>query len=196
MAEPQDSYPESATLGAHKAATNGEGREAIEEALASNGEGLAAVIEQTDELENALETAILVAATADDEEVEYVTDSTANLVAAVDGLSTAETAALAETVGEDADELGEALETVLELQRAGHLDDLADLARTLSTLEIDEDTARGLNAVLAAVGEAERDSEPVGLLGAVGGLRSADGRAGLGYVVAVLKAVGRRLRGR
>ena len=167
-----------------------------------------------------------------------------NLVEAVDGLSTEEMAALATAVGEDADDLAAALETVLALQREGHLDDLVtvatafseslspseveelaemverdgpdivaaldtvielqregdlnalvDLAGTLSVLEVDADTARGLNTALAALGEAERESEPVGLLGAIRQLGGRDARAGLGYLVAVLKAKGRRLRG-
>jgi len=182
MAEPTDSYPESATLGAEKAATN--------------GEDPGAAVDGTDELADILETAILVAATADDEDVAYLTDSSVNLVEAVDGLTTEEAAALATTLGDSADDVADSLEAVIELQREGHLEDLVDLATTLSALEIDADTARGLNTVLAAVGEAERTAEPVGLLGAVGALRTADGRAGLGYLVAILKAQGRRLRGR
>jgi uncharacterized protein YjgD (DUF1641 family) len=245
MAKPRDSYPETATNGARTESTDGEGRAALEAALDRHGEQLAGVVEGTDELGDVLTTAILVAASADEAELERITDSTANLVEAVDGLSTEGAAALATDVGENADDLSATLETVLELQREGHLDDLVtvatafseslspeevedlatmledsgtevvealdvvldlqregqledlvDLAKTLSVLEIDEDAARGLNNVLGAVGEAQRESEPVGLLGLLRQLGSRDARAGLGYLVAILRGQGRRLRER
>lgn len=244
MAEPQRTVPEAATNGARDRGT-GEGEAALQTVLDEHGEALAAALDRTDELEDALVTAILVIASADDEEVEHVTDSAANLVAAADGLSTDETAALADQVGADADALAgaldavvslqragdlddllelataltdalsdeeidrlasmldedgeavlDALDTVLSLQRAGDLDALVELAGTAAALELDDDAVAGLNAVLGAVGEAQRDSEPVSLLGAVGALRSRDGRAGLGYAVSVLRALGRRLTGR
>lgn len=239
MAKPTDSYPESATHGARKReAGDGEGEAALRRAVDAHGESLAAAVERTDELDDALATAILVAASADEAEVDHVTSSAANLVEAADGLTTDGAAALATELGENADGLNAALETVLDLQREGTLDDLAALAaalsteqvealsavldedgaelvaaldlvldlqrggeledlvglgRTLSALDVDEDTARGLNELLGAVGEAERESEPVGLLGAVRQLRTADARAGLGYLVATLKALGRRV---
>jgi uncharacterized protein YjgD (DUF1641 family) len=238
MAKPTDTYPETATLGGREE-SNEAGEAELREALAAHGGSLAAAVERTDELDNALATAILVAASADDEEVDRVTNSAANLVTAADGLTTDGAAALADTVGENADDLLGSLDTVLELQRDGKLDDLATLAgalsaeevaalstmveedgedlvaaldaalelqrtgaladlvalgQTFSALDVDEDTARGLNGVLGAVGEAQRESEPVGLLGAVGALRTRDARAGLGYLVAILKAQGRRLR--
>ena len=254
MAEPTQSYPDEATNGATANAggdgatkddgkTRKDGEAALHDALDEHGDDLAAAIERSDEVGDLLETAVLVVASADDEEVEYVTQSTANLVAAADGLSTDGAAALAADLGENADDLADALDTVvtlqreghlddlvtiaasfseslspaeieefatlleangaetvealdvvLDLQREGHLEDLVDLATTLSTLEIDPETARGLNTVLGAVGEAERESEPVGLFGALGELRSRDARSGLGYLVALLKAQGRRLR--
>jgi|AntDeeMetagen192_2_1112575.scaffolds.fasta_scaffold00044_10 uncharacterized protein YjgD (DUF1641 family) len=245
MAEPTDSYPETATNRARKNgdAGDGDGQAAIQDALATNGEPLAALINRGDEFENALETAILVIASADDEELDEITDSTANLVAAAEGLSTDGTATLATDLGENADDLSKSLETIVTLQREGHLDDLAALATaftdslspddiealstmlsengpelvdaldtvlelqregqlealvgtatTLSAIEIDEDAVQGMNDFLGAVGEARRDSEPVGLRGTVRRLTSRDLRAGLGYLLALLKAQGRRLR--
>jgi uncharacterized protein YjgD (DUF1641 family) len=239
MAKPTDSYPESATHGARRReAGDGEGEAALRRALDARGESLAAAVERTDELDDALTTAILVAATADEAEVKRITDSAANLVEAADGLTTDGAAALATDLGENADDLSDALDTVLALQRDGTLDDFATLAgalsteqvealsatlseeetdlaaaldlvldlqrsgdleelvglaRTFSVLDVDAETARGLNELLGAVGEAERESEPVGLIGAVGQLRTADARAGLGYLVAILKALGRRV---
>ena len=244
MAKPQESYPETATNAATDGTADTDGEAALRAALAEHGEDIAEAIDKTDEAGDILTTAVLAAATANEADVEYVTESTVNLVEAVDGLSTEETAALATAVGEDADDLAAALETVLALQREGHLDDLVtvatafseslsagevenlaemverdgpdivaaldtvielqregdldalvELAGTLSALEVDADAARGLNTALAALGEAERESEPVGLLGAIRQLGGRDARAGLGYLVTVLKAKGRRLRG-
>jgi uncharacterized protein YjgD (DUF1641 family) len=245
MAKPQDSYPETATNAASNGAGDPEGEAALRAALGEHGEELAALVDRTDEAGDLLTTAVIVAASADDAELDHITESTANLVEAADGLTTEGAAALATTVGEDADDMAAALETVLALQRAGHLDDLVtvasafaaslspdevaeladmlerdgaeavegldtvlelqrsgdldalvDLASTLSVLEVDADAARGLNTALSALGEAERDSEPVGLFGALRQLGGRDARAGLGYVLAVLKGTGRRIRER
>lgn len=245
MAKPQSSYPESATNAARKAEPESDGEAALREALEAHGGNLAELVEGTDELDDALTTAILIAASADDAELDRITSSTANLIEAADGLSTDEAAELATDLGENADDLSAALETVLALQRAGHLEDFATIAtgfgdslsaaeveelsstleadggdivealdvvlalqrdghledlvalgETLSTLEIDDDTARGLNSLLGAVGEAERNAKPVGVLEFLRQLTNRDVRAGLGYVVAILKAQGRRLRRR
>ncbi len=242
MAEPTDAYPAEATNGA-RPREGGEGEAALREVLDEHGEELAVALERTDEAVDLLETTILMLATADEEEIEHLTDSSSNLIAAAEGVSTAEAAELAADVGENADDLGdalttvlalqrdghlddfvtiatafseslspddidrladtletdgnemiEALDVVLELQRDGHLEDLVELASTLSTLEIDAETVQGLNALLGAVGEASRTSKPVGVVGTLRTLRSPDVRAGLGYLLEVLKALGRRLR--
>jgi len=109
-------------------------------------------------------------------------------------LDQADAERLADTVGENADEIADLLDRVMEMQQAGELEALLDLASTLSAVEVDEDTARGLTSLLSAVGEAERTSEPVGLLGLFGALSGRNARAGLGYVVEVLKGVGSRVR--
>jgi uncharacterized protein YjgD (DUF1641 family) len=194
MAEPTDDYPAAATRGGRERAT-GDGEAALREALDVHGEELAAAIERSDEVADLFETAILTVATADEAEIENVTEGAANLIRAADGLSTAGAAALAEDVGDSGEDLAEALELLLELQREGHLDDLVDLAKTLSAIEVDDEAVEGLNTVLGAIGEAERENEPVGMLGMVRGLRSRDARAGLGYLLAVLRAQGRRVRG-
>ncbi|ELZ15571.1 hypothetical protein C477_17895 [Haloterrigena salina JCM 13891] len=245
MAKPQSSYPESATNGARKERPESNGEAAVKDALATHGDDIAAAIEQSDELADAITTAILVIASADDEEVGHVTDSAANLVAAADGLSTDGAAELADELGENADTLSESLdviltfqreghledlvtvaasvseslspeeieelstlledngselvavlETVLELQREGHLDDLVETAKTLSVLEIDEDAARGMNEFFGAIGDAQRDSEPIGLMGSLSAMLNRDVRFGLGYLVSFLKAKGRRIRDR
>ncbi|MDS0280738.1 DUF1641 domain-containing protein [Haloarcula onubensis] len=245
MAKPQQSYPTTATLGDHEDATDREGRAALEQALSEHGDELAALVGSSDELDDVLTTAILVAASADEDEVQYVTDSAANLVEAAEGLSTEGAASLATELGENADELGESLSTLVALQREGHVDDLAtvatalteslspeeidelsalleesgadlvdaldlvldlqregdlealvDTAQTLSALDLDPEAVDGINSLVGAVGDAQRESEPMGLLGAVSALRSADARAGLGYLVTVLRTLGRRVRRR
>ena len=249
MAEPQESYPETATNRARKngvdsdSESGSEGQSAVDDALAANGERLAAVLDHSDDFENALETAILVIATADEEELDALTDSASNIIAAADGLSTDGAAELATDLGENADALSESLDTVVTLQRDGHLDDLVALATaftgslstaesdrlsallaengpelvealeavlelqadgqledlletaaTLSALDVDEEAVRAMNDLLGAVGEARHTSEPVGLRGTVRALTGRDLRASLGYLLAVLRALGRRLR--
>jgi len=254
MADPTDAYPEEATKGGRPrengAGDGGGGGEGgsmaeLEAALDEHGGDLAAALDRTDEAADLVETAIIVLASADEAEIEALTESTGNLVAAADGLTTEGAARLATDVGEHGDDLRDALQTVLALQRDGHLDDLTTiaaafseslspdeveelatmleesgtetiealdvvlalqregqledlvaLAGTLSALEIDADTAAGLNTVLASVGEAQRESEPVGLIGFLRGLASRDARAGLGYLLALLRGQGRRLRER
>lgn len=243
MAEPTESYPETATNRARKNGHDGDGQAAIEDALSSNGERLAAVLDRSDELNNALETAILVIASADAEELDEITDSTSNLIAAADGISTEDAADLATDLGAHADELSDSLELLVDLQQDGHLDDLAALATaftdslsteeidklsrmlaengpalldtleavvelqqqgqleplietatTLSALDIDEEAVAGINDVLGAVGDARHVSKPAGVGGTLRGLISWEFRAGLSYLLVVLRALGRRLR--
>ncbi|WP_424000300.1 DUF1641 domain-containing protein [Haloarcula salina] len=245
MAKPRRSYPTTATNGEHEDATDHEGRAALDKALAEHGDELAAVVESSDELDDVLTTAVLMIASADEAELDYITDSAANLIEATEGLSTEGAAALATDLGENADDLSASLETVVKLQREGHVDDLAtvttafteslspdeveelatmledngddlvdaldvvlelqrsgdlsalvDTAKALSALDVDEDAVEGMNSFVGAIGEAQRDAEPMGLLGAVSALRTKDARAGLGYLVTLLKAQGRRVRNR
>ncbi|WP_435101971.1 DUF1641 domain-containing protein [Halarchaeum sp. P4] len=240
MAKPARSVPDSATN--REPERPEEGREALEAVIEEYGGDVADAAEYTDELESVIETAILVIASADDEEVDYVTESMVTLVKAGDAVSNEGTVALAEsfgensdefadllddvirmqqeghlsqfvtlaetlaepldeddaerlatTVGENADEVANMLDSVLELQKSGQLDDLLALAETFSGLDADENTAEGLNTMLGAVGDAQQESEPVGLFGAMRKLSGSDARAGLGYLIAVLKNLGRRI---
>lgn len=242
MAKPASAVPDEATNSARPSET-GDGEAALRDVIDRHGEQLAAALEQTDEIGDLFEMAVLMIATADEDELEYLTDSSANLIDAADGISTAETAELAADVGANADELAAALDTVVELQRAGtldelvtiatmlsdslspeevedlatvleenneemiealdvvlelqrdgHLSELIALAKPLSTVEIDADTAAGLNTMLSAVGAAQRNAEPIGILGLVGRLRSRNARAGLGFLAELLTGLGRRLR--
>jgi uncharacterized protein YjgD (DUF1641 family) len=119
---------------------------------------------------------------------------------------------------ERGDDLAAALETLVALQRAGTLDELvglvdalslltaaleddmvAELARTGSRLgevadeAADPDAVRGLTRLVRAMGDAETEaSEPVGPVGLVRATRDPEVRAGLGYLLAVARGVGRR----
>ncbi len=121
------------------------------------------------------------------------------------------------TVGENGDELREALDTLLALQRSGTLDELAELAEvgSLATAALDDemvtslagtgaalgevaqtasdDDARdGIERLLESVGEAERNSpDQVGAVGLLRGLRDPNVQYGLGYLLALAGALGR-----
>jgi len=167
-----------------------DGERALREAVDEHGEQLAAALEHTDEFEDLLETVVLVVSTADEDEVEHVTESLTNLVAAADDLSSDEMTRLVAMVREDGDALADALSLLVDLQRDGSLEELLDLARTLSALEVDDDAADGLNRLTAALGEAERTAAPVGPLGFARSLFGSDVRAGLGYLRALLRSLG------
>lgn len=171
-----------------------EGEEALRAALEAYGGDFADAIEYTDELEGILETAILVLASTNDEDVDYVTNSVVALLQAADAVSTEGTVTLAEDVGENSEDLADALESVLALQKDGQLDDLIDLAKMFSALDIDAATVASLNDLLDSVGEAKREPTPNGVLGTLKRLASRDVLAGGGYLVAVLGALGRRVR--
>jgi uncharacterized protein YjgD (DUF1641 family) len=197
VAEPDRSVPPGATN--RESGTGGDGEAALRAALSEYGDEYAAAIEHTDELVEVLETAILVVASADDEDVEHVTDSLVALTNAADGLSTEGTVALAERIGEDGDALASMTDRLVDLERSGDLEELVALAAVAAELELDDEAVEGLNRVLGAVGEVERQPatarESTGVLGLLRSLGDADVRAGLGYVIAVLKAVGRDRRG-
>lgn len=175
-------------------APGGVGEEAIRAALAEHGEDVAAAIERTDEVKEVVDLAILTIASADDGEVDHVTDSIANLVRAADGLSTEGSVALAEAVGESGGELTRALEMVVRLEREDKLDGLFELAEAVSGATVDEGAVAGLDRFAGAVSAAEEEAEPVGVLGFLRGVRSREGRAGLGYLLAILRALGREGR--
>lgn len=194
MAKPQRDYPEEATKGGSE--STGDGETALREALDEHGEAIAAALDRTDEIDDLLVTAVLIIATADEEEIENVTESLSALVEAGDGLLTEETAELAGTLGESADDLADALDLLLDLQREGDLEELLDTARLLTELDLDEDAVRGLNRLLGAVGTAERaaserDEEGSGLVGTLRQFVSQDARAGLGYLAGLLRGLGR-----
>lgn len=152
-----------------------------------------------------------------DEMVRELSATGSTLAESADGLATDETVALAETVGDNGDELREALETLLALQRSGTLDELAEVAEVGSLVTAalddkmvtslassgaalgevaqtaaDDDTRNGIETLLQGLGDAERASpEQVGAVGLLRGLRDPDVQYGLGYLLTLAGALGR-----
>jgi len=128
------------------------------------------------------------------------------------------TASVAETIDEHPEALAESLETLVRLQETGTLDDLAAAADTVSLMTAamddemvmtlastgsrlgevvdtaaDEDVVRGLEQTLSAVGDASGEQpRQVGMLGLLGAMRDPEVKAGMGYLIQVAKALGRR----
>ncbi|MDT3437935.1 DUF1641 domain-containing protein [Haloarcula sp. 1CSR25-25] len=188
----------------------------LEAAIQQNPEAVAEFVEHLDAVNELLAVLSLGESALSDEMVRELSATGSTLAESVDGLATDETVALAETVGENGDELQNALETLLVLQRSGTLDELAELAEvgSLATAALDdemvtslagtgaalgevaqtaadEDTRNGIETLLAGLGEAEREpAEPVGPVGLLRGLRDPDVQYGLGYLLAIAGAVG------
>ncbi|QLH76648.1 DUF1641 domain-containing protein [Halosimplex rubrum] len=189
----------------------------LEAAIEQNPEAVAEFVEHLDAVNELLDVLSLGESALDDEMVRELSATGSTLAESADGLATDETAALAETVGENGDELREALDTLLALQRSGTLDELAEIAEvgSLATAALDDemvtslagtgaalgevaqtasddDTRDGIETLLESVGEAERNSpEQVGAVGLVRGLRDPDVQYGLGYLLALAGALGR-----
>jgi len=192
-------------------------RSDLEAAIEENPEAVAEFVERLDAVNELLDVLSLGENALDDEMVRELSATGATLAESADGIATDETVALAAAVGEHGDELREALETLTELQRSGALDELAELAQvgSLATAALDDemvtslagtgaalgevaqtaadDDARdGVKAMLEGVGAAHRsDPEPVGALGLARSIRDPEIQYGLGYVLAVSKAIGR-----
>ena len=188
----------------------------LEAAIQQNPEAVAEFVEHLDAVNELLDVLSLGESALSDEMVRELSATGSTLAESADGLATDETVALAETVGENGDELQDALETLLVLQRSGTLDELAELAEvgSLATAALDdemvtslagtgaalgevaqtaadEDTRNGIETLLAGLGEAEREpAEPVGPVGLLRGLRDPDVQYGLGYLLAIAGAVG------
>jgi uncharacterized protein YjgD (DUF1641 family) len=189
----------------------------LEAAIQQNPEAVAEFVEHLDAVNELLDVLSLGESALSDEMVRELSATGSTLAESADGLATDETVALAETVGENGDELQDALETLLVLQRSGTLDELAELAEvgSLATAALDDemvtslagtgaalgevaqtaaddDTRDGIETLLAGLGEAEREpAEPVGPVGLLRGLRDPDVQYGLGYLLALAGAVGR-----
>lgn len=189
----------------------------LDELVAENPDEVARFLERLDLVNDLLDTTGLAMAAMDDRMVQELSGTATNLAAAADGLATPETARLGEAAGENADDLADAVEALARLQRSGTLEDLlamadllalgtsamdddmvTDLAATGTRLgevadtAADDEVARTLETLLEAVGEAGSDPvEPVGAVGLVRALRDPEVKAGMGFLVALARAIGR-----
>jgi len=194
----------------------------LEAAIAENPEAVAELVERLDAVNELLDVLSLGEGALSDEMVRELSATGSTLAESADGLATDETVALAEAVGENGDELREALDTLLTLQRSGTLDELAEVAEvgSLATAALDDemvaslagtgaalgevaqtaaddDTREGVETLLKGVGEAERDPpDRVGAVGLIRRVRDPDVQYGLGYLLAVAGAIGRERAGR
>jgi uncharacterized protein YjgD (DUF1641 family) len=194
-----------------------EDREALSRAIAEHPDEVAAFVDRLGLVNDLLDTTALATGALDDDMVRRLAGTSSMLAESADSLATPETVRLAESVGESADDLDAALATLVRLQRSGTLDELADLveAATLLTAALDDDmvrrlaatgasfgevaevaaepqTARGIERLLRAVGEADAaDPEPLGVRATVRALRDDEVRRGLARLVALLRVLGR-----
>ncbi|WP_254532601.1 DUF1641 domain-containing protein [Natrinema gelatinilyticum] len=189
----------------------------LEAVIAANPEGVANFVRRLDSVNELLDVLALGESALTDEMVVELADTGSTILESADGLATDETVVLAEQIGANGSELQDAIETLLRLQRSGTLDELAELAEVGSLLTAalddemvttlvgtgeslgevaetaaDTDTSAGLEMLLDGIGTAERgDIDPIGPVGMVRGLRDPDVQYGLGYLLAVARAIGR-----
>ena len=199
-----------------QAAESGD-NDALEEAIAENPEAVAEFVERLDAVDELLDVLTLGESALSDEMMRELSSTAGTLAESADGLATEETVALAAAVGDNGEELTEALDTLVTLQRSGTLDELAEIADvgSLATAALsdemmrslaatgsglgegadtaaDEDTREGITRLLNSVGAAE-DTEPkrVGAFGLARNIRDPEVQYGLGYLLALAGAIGR-----
>jgi uncharacterized protein YjgD (DUF1641 family) len=190
--------------------------EELTEAIERNPEAVAEFVARLDRVNELLDVLELGTSAMDDEMVMRLASTGSTLAESADAMATDETVRLAEAVGRDGDELADAMATVAELQRNGALDDLAALSDLLALANgalddemvmrlagtgsalgeladtaAEPDTVRGLERMLEAVGDASvEEAEPVGALGLVRATRDPEVKRGLGYLIAIARALG------
>lgn len=189
----------------------------LEAAIAENPDAVAEFVRRLDSVNELLDVLALGESALTDEMARDVAGTSASLAEAADGLATEETAGLAATVGSNGDDLEDALESLLTLQRSGTLAELVELAEIASLVTAalddemvrsladtggslgeladaaaDDDTRAGVETVLSGVGDAERDPpDSVGALGLLRATRDPEVQRGLGYLLAVARGIGR-----
>jgi len=186
-------------------------------AVEDNPAEVARFLDNLGQVNDLLDASAVATAAMDDGMVMRLAEGGSNLGAAADEAATPELAQLGDAVGDNADALAEGVETVVQLQESGTLDDLAAFADTVSLLQAamddemvttltgtgarlgeladtasDEDVAAGLETVLTSVGDATSDEvEPVGLIGLARAMRDPEVKAGMGVALTLLKGLGR-----
>jgi uncharacterized protein YjgD (DUF1641 family) len=186
-------------------------------AIEENPDAVADFVRRLDSVNELLDVLALGEGALTDEMARDVSATTATLAESADAIATDETVGVAGAVGANGAALEDALESLVALQQSGTLDELMELAEVASLLTAalddemvrslaatgsslgevaetaaDEDASDGIETALTALGEA--DSEPPDSVGPVGLLkatRDPDVQHGLGYLVAVARAIGR-----
>jgi uncharacterized protein YjgD (DUF1641 family) len=192
----------------------------LEAAIEENPEAVAEFVRRLDAVNELLDVLALGERALTDEMARELAGTTATLAESADGLATEETVALAEAVGDNGEELEAALESLVRLQQSGTLEELVELADVVSLLTAalddemvrslattgsslgelaetaaDDETREGLETVLQGVGDAEDEaSVPVGLVGLLRASQDPDVQHGLGYVLAIARAIGQAQR--
>ncbi len=193
----------------------------LEAAIEENPEAVAEFVQRLDAVNELLDVLSLGESALSDEMVRELSSTGATLAESADGLATEETVGLAGAVGDNGAELEAALESLVELQRTGALDELVELAGVVSLgsaalddemvrslagtggsvgelaqTAADDDTRDGLETLLEGVGEAEgEEPERVGALGLVRATRDPEVQYGLGYLLSLAAALGRAKSG-
>ncbi|KAB1189061.1 MULTISPECIES: DUF1641 domain-containing protein [Haloferax] len=196
--------------------TTTEAREALEAAIAEHPDEVVAFVERLGLLNELFDTTQLATSALDDEMVVRLSGTSSLLLESADGLATRETASLAASVGENAEDLEGALKTLVRLEQTGTLDELAQVAdaATLLTSAMDDemvmklaktgsslgevvdtasdpDTVRALQTLMRGMGEA--GSEPpkrTGTIGMVRQLRDPEVQRGMNFLLALARGIG------
>jgi uncharacterized protein YjgD (DUF1641 family) len=197
--------------------SGGDGLDPLVRAIEENPEAVADVVRRADAVAELLDAVELAHHALDDEMVQSLAGTGATLGEAAGEIATEETVTLSRSIGANGAELAAGLETLARLEREGTLDALAEAADAVALLTAalddemvqslagtgarlgelgdaaaDERTAAGLARLLAAVGEAEgTEPEAVGTVGLLRATRDPEVRSGLGYLLALARAVGR-----
>lgn len=196
--------------------------DALTAAIAENPSEVARFLERLGLVNEFLDAADVVVSGLDDDMVAELAGTSTTLALAANGLATSETIGLGEAVGENAEDLSAAVETLVRLQRDGTLNDVAafgdlvslgsaalndemvtSLAHTggrlgeLADVAADDETAHGLQTMLEAVGAANAaEVDRVGPIGLVRSLRDPEVQTGMGFLVSLARELGRvRARG-
>ncbi|MFQ3294869.1 MAG: hypothetical protein ACI8VE_001950 [Natrialbaceae archaeon] len=192
--------------------------DALVDAIEENPEAVAEFVQRLDAANELLAIVELGAGAMDDEMVMELAGSADLLVESADGIATRETVELAGRVGENGEELSEAVDTMVDLQESGTLDDLADAAEVVSlaggamddemvmTLAkagnnmgeladaaADPAASRGMEMLLQSISESCVHKEPpkqMGMIGLMKAIRDPDVQRGLGFWMSVAKNVG------
>jgi uncharacterized protein YjgD (DUF1641 family) len=194
------------------------GDDALVDAIEENPEAVAEFVRNLDAVNELLTIVELGSGAMDDEMVMELAGTADLLVESADGLATRDTVELANAVGENGEELSDAVDTMVELQESGTLDDLADAAEVVSlaggamddemvmTLAqagnnlgevadaaADPAAARGMQMLLDSISEScvhKQAPEKMGVVGLMKAIRDPDVQRGLGFWMSVAKNAG------